>query len=51
MATPTPTSPERIVRFTVDMPESLHQRLTQAAARVKCKKAVVVRVSARKMGL
>lgn len=45
MTNPTPTSPERIIRFTVDMPESLHQRLTQAAAKVKRKKAAVVRMA------
>lgn len=45
MHTPQSTTPERIVRFTVDMPESLHQRLTQAAAKAKRKKAVVVRMA------
>ncbi len=39
------TSSERIIRFTVDMPESLHQHLTEVATRLKRKKAVVVRMA------
>jgi predicted DNA-binding protein len=45
MSAPQTTTPERIVRFTVDMPESLHQQLSHAATRLKCKKAVVVRMA------
>jgi predicted DNA-binding protein len=45
MANSTPTSQERIIRFTVDMPESLHQRLSEAAKRLKRKKAAVVRMA------
>jgi predicted DNA-binding protein len=40
----TPT-PERIVRFTVDRPESLHQHLSEVSAKLKRKKAVVVRMA------
>lgn len=43
--TTSPPTPERTIRFTVDMPESLHQRLSQAAARLKRKKAVVIRMA------
>ncbi|MBD2429226.1 hypothetical protein [Phormidium sp. FACHB-1136] len=45
MANATPTSQERIIRFTVDMPESLHQQLSEAATRLKRKKAAVVRMA------
>jgi hypothetical protein len=45
MSTPQTTTPERIVRFTVDMPESLHQQLCEAATRLKRKKASVVRMA------
>ncbi|MBD2429030.1 hypothetical protein [Phormidium sp. FACHB-1136] len=47
MRAPQSTTPERIVRFTVDMPESLHQQLSEAATRLKRKKkkAVVVRMA------
>jgi hypothetical protein len=45
MSAPQTTTPERIVRFTVDMPESLHQQLCEAATRLKRKKAAVVRMA------
>jgi predicted DNA-binding protein len=45
MSAPQTTPPESIVRFTVDMPESLHQRLSEAAKRLKRKKAAVVRMA------
>jgi predicted DNA-binding protein len=45
MSAPQTTTPERIVRFTVDMPESLHQRLSQTATRLKRKKVMVVRMA------
>ena len=45
MHAPQSTTPERIVCFTVDMPESLHQQLSEAATRLKRKKAVVVRMA------
>ena len=45
LASAFPTSQERIIRFTVDRPESLHQRLTQVAAKAKRKKAAVVRMA------
>jgi metal-responsive CopG/Arc/MetJ family transcriptional regulator len=34
---------EAIVRFTVDMPESLHQELSELAVKQRVKKAVLVR--------
>ncbi|MBD2425529.1 hypothetical protein [Phormidium sp. FACHB-1136] len=45
MSTPQTTTPERTIRFTVDMPESLHQHLTDVATRLKRKKAMVVRMA------
>jgi predicted DNA-binding protein len=45
MSAPQTTTPERTIRFTVDMPESLHQRLSQTATRLKRKKAVVIRMA------
>lgn len=42
MSAPQATTPERIIRFTVDRPESLHQQLSEAATRLKRKKVVVV---------
>jgi predicted DNA-binding protein len=45
MTAPQSTTPERIIRFTVDMPESLHQQLSDVATRLKRKKAVVVRMA------
>ncbi|MBD2429425.1 hypothetical protein [Phormidium sp. FACHB-1136] len=45
LASAFPTSQERIIRFTVDMPESLHQQLSEAATWLKRKNAVVVRMA------
>ena len=38
-----PPAPERTIRFTADLPESLHKRLTMAAARAGKKKVDIVR--------
>jgi predicted DNA-binding protein len=45
MTTPDAPTPERIVRFTVDMPESLHEQLSQKAAQCGKKKAMLVRLA------
>lgn len=45
MTTPDNSTPERIVRFTVDMPESLHEQLSQKADHYGKKKAMVVRLA------
>jgi len=45
MSAPQTTTSERIVRFTVRMPESLHQQLCDVATRLKRKKAAVVRMA------
>ena len=43
MANQDSTPPEPIIRFTVDMPESLHHQLSMAAARMKKKKVELAR--------
>lgn len=43
MITPDDSTSERIVRFPVDMPESLHEQLSQKAAQCGKKKAMLVR--------
>ncbi|MGG6240794.1 hypothetical protein ACQ4N7_19405 [Nodosilinea sp. AN01ver1] len=45
MTTPNNSTPERIVRFTVDMPESLHEQLSQKATQWNRKKAYLVRLA------
>lgn len=45
MTTSDHSTPERIVRFTVDMPESLHEQLSQVADRFGKKKAMLVRLA------
>jgi predicted DNA-binding protein len=43
MTTPNDLMSERIIRFTVDLPESLHEQLTQKAIELQQKKAPMVR--------
>ncbi|MBW4462476.1 MAG: hypothetical protein KME47_19880 [Nodosilinea sp. WJT8-NPBG4] len=45
MTTSDNSTPERIVRFTVDMPETWHEQLSQAAGRFGKKKAMLVRLA------
>jgi hypothetical protein len=45
MTAPNDSIPERIVRFTIDMPESLHEQLSQKADHYGKKKAMLVRLA------
>ena len=39
-----PTQKEAVIRFTVDLPESLHTKLSILAAKTKLKKSEIVRI-------
>ena len=49
MTSPNASPPERIIRLTVDMPESLHQQLSQVANQRRKKKAGLVRFAISQM--